>query len=465
MEGLQTEWLKTELRRGGSAFVNFCKWVVLAAAAGAIVAVAGAGFHHLNELARHMRLANDWLLYFLPLAGVLIVWMYRTCGIAHDWGTNLTLYAVRENSPVALRIAPLVVIGTALTHLTGGSSGREGAALQLGSAITSFLSRRLRFEEKDARILTMCGMSAGFAALFGTPLAAAVFSIEAVSVGSMQYAALAPCVVATLTAQQIALRLHCEATAFTLAEIPAVTWQTMGAVLMLGCLCGAVAWLECAALSTTHQWSEKYLPNPYIRAAAGGALVVVLTLLLGTRDYSGAGMDGIARAIAGTAVPWAFLCKIVLTALTMGAGFKGGEIVPTFFIGATFGCVVSGLLGLPAGFGAALGMIALFCGVTNAPIASVLLAYELFGGEALPLFLLICAVAYRLSGYGGLYSAQRILYSKETLQRNETVPDDDALEAVVKARKAAREHRGGTGNGLPAEDNAPADDNVPAGAR
>lgn len=418
------EWMNREIRRGRHAFRIFCKWTVLAVLVGAIVAAAGAGFHHMNELARETRLENGWLLYFLPLAGVLIVAMYHRCGIAHDWGTNLTLLAVRGDEPVALRVAPLVSVGTALTHLTGGSSGREGAALQLGSAIANFIGRKLRFDTEDIRILTMCGMSAGFSALFGTPLASAVFAIEAVTVGSMPYAALVPCAAAALSAQQIAMRLHCEATSFALAEVPAVGWGTLGATLVLGCLCGVVAWLECAVFKIMHHWLERRIPNPYIRAAAGGALVVLLTLLLGTRDYNGAGMAGITRAIAGEAAPWAFLCKILLTALTIGAGFKGGEIVPTFFIGATFGCTAGAFLGLPAGFAAALGMVALFCGVTNAPLASVLLAYELFGGEALPLFLLICAVTYQLSGYGGLYSAQQIIYSKEALSPHAAEPED-----------------------------------------
>lgn len=425
------DWLQRELRRGRRAFANYCKWVVLSVLCGIIVAVAGAGFHHLNEFARETRLENGWLLYFLPLAGVLIAIMYHACGIDHDWGTNLTLLAVRGNEPVALRVAPLVSVGTALTHLTGGSSGREGAALQLGSAIANFMGRKLRLEERGIRILTMCGMSAGFAALFGTPLASAIFAIEVVSVGSMPYAALVPCVLSALSAQQIALRLHCEATAFSLAEVPHIGWRALAATLVLGGLCGVVAWLECATFKLIHHWYDKRIPNPYIRAAVGGGLVVLLTLLLGTRDYNGAGMEGITRAVSGQTVPWAFLCKILLTALTIGAGFKGGEIVPTFFIGAAFGCTVGPLLGLPAGFSAALGMAALFCGVTNAPIASVLLAYELFGGAAMPLFMLICAVTYQLSGYGGLYSAQQFVYSKESLQPY--VAEEDEPQAAPEA--------------------------------
>ena len=177
-------------------------------------------------------------------------------------------------------------------------------------------------------------------------------------------------------------------------------------------LCAGIAVIFCWVNHKTPQIYAKYLPHPMVRAAVGGLIVIGLTLLVGTRDYNGAGMDVITRALAGQAVPYAFLLKILFTAITLGAGFKGGEIVPVFFTGATFGCVVGGLLGLPAGFGAALGMTAIFCGVTNCPLSSILLAFELFGGEGLALYALCIAVSYMLSGYYGLYSEQKILYSK-----------------------------------------------------
>ena len=208
---------------------------------------------------------------------------------------------------------------------------------------------------------------------------------------------------------------------------------------MLGVLCGLLGWFEAVVFRTVHHLYEKKLPNPYLRVAAGAVLVIGMTLLLGTRDYNGAGMDGIIRAVAGQALPWAFACKLLMTALTLGAGFKGGEIVPTFFIGATFGCTVGAWLGLPAGFAAALGMVGLFCAVTNAPLASILLAYELFGGAGLPLFALVCAVTYRLSGYGGLYGAQQIIYSKETVLTREDEEAEEAAEYEARVEKRAEQ--------------------------
>lgn len=424
---LMMDSLHTLLHRARRTYLDFIKWLVLGSAVGVVVAFAGAGFHHLTEYAREIRLENGWLLYLLPLMGLLIVALYRLAGMHGDRGTNAVLLAVRENEGIPLRIFPLISVSTALTHLAGGSSGREGAALQLGSSIASFLGRKIRLSSKEARALTMCGMAAGFAAVFGTPLASAVFALEVVSVGAMHYAALAPCMAAALVAQQVALRLGCEPVGFGLVQVPETGWAVLTAGIVMGVSCGLLGWFEAVVFRTVHHLYEKKLPNPYLRVVTGAVLVVCMTLVLGTRDYNGAGMDGITRAIAGQALPWAFACKLLMTALTLGAGFKGGEIVPTFFIGATFGCTVGGFLGLPAGFAAALGMVGLFCAVTNAPLASMLLAYELFGGAGLPLFALVCAVTYRLSGYGGLYGAQQIVYSKETVLTRE---DEEAEEAA-----------------------------------
>lgn len=410
---MHLDLIKKGFRHRWATFLLFFKGVLLGVTTGVIVGLAGIAFHHMNEYAAATQDAHGWLLYFLPLAGVMIAGLYHVCGIENDKGTNFALIAVRKNEGMALRTAPLIAVSTALTHLTGGSSGREGAALQLGASIASFLGRCLRLDEREARITTMCGMAAGFSALFGTPLAAAIFAIEVVSVGVMQYAALTPCLVASLTAYQVALHLGGETTFFELASVPGVNMQTLFSTLLLGCLIGLLAWFECVVIAVVHHWYHKLLPNHFLCAFVGGCLVIAVTLLLGTRDYNGAGMAGIERAVAGDALPWAFFCKLLLTALTLGAGFKGGEIVPTFFIGATFGCTVGALLGLPAGFSAALAMVGLFCGVTNSPLTSMLLAYELFGGQSLPLFALVCAVSYRLSGYGSLYRAQKIIYSKE----------------------------------------------------
>ena len=406
------EFLKGLWERWSTRIVILSKWIVFSCLIGAVVGVVGGVFHEAVNLATETREAHDWLIYLLPLAGVVILGLYQLCGLPRDPGTNYVLVAVRENDPIRLRMAPLIIISTILTHLFGGSSGREGAALQMGSSISDRLGRFMGLDDKDERIIMMCGMAAGFSALFGTPLAAAVFAMEVCSVGVMYYAAIFPCMLSSLLATLVAQQLGCHPTAFSLTEIPALSYTMVPRVLALGMLCAAVAILVCTVFGVTHRFFARYVKMPYVRIALGGLLVVLLTLLFGKHDYNGAGMDVIERALAGEARPEAFLLKMILTAITLGSGFKGGEIVPSFFIGATFGCFYGAFLGIPAGFAGAMGMTAVFCGVTNCPLTSILLSYELFGGAGLPLFALAIAVSYMLSGYRGLYSEQKIMYSK-----------------------------------------------------
>lgn len=406
------EFLKGLWERWSTRIVIFSKWIVFSCLIGAVVGAVGGAFHEAVNLATAYREAHSGVIYLLPLAGLAILGLYQLCGLPRDPGTNYVLVAVRENDPIRLRMAPLIIISTVLTHLSGGSSGREGAALQMGSSISDRLGRLMGLDGKDERIIMMCGMAAGFSALFGTPLAAAVFAMEVCSVGVMYYAAIFPCMLSSLLATLVARQLGCHPAAFSLAEVPALSYPTVPRVLALGMLCAAIAILVCTVFGVTHRFFVRYLKRPYVRIAVGGLLVVLLTLLFGTHAYNGAGMDVIARAVAGEARPEAFLLKLILTAITLGSGFKGGEIVPSFFIGATFGCFYGAFLGIPAGFAGALGMTAVFCGVTNCPLTSILLSYELFGGDGLPLFALCVAVSYMLSGYRGLYSEQKIMYSK-----------------------------------------------------
>ena len=408
----QKKKILSALQNRRDELLTLAKWVVLAVLTGVGVGLVGVCFHHAVDWATEARHTYPWLLYLLPVAGLAIVWLYHLAGVKQDRGTNLVLQAVRGEAPMAFRTAPLIFIASTLTHLCGGSSGREGAALQLGGSIASSLGRRLGFDEDDRRILVACGMSAAFSALFGTPLSAAVFALEVAHVGVMHYAALAPTVLSSLTAALLARAVGVAPTAYEVAQFPDNTPAALARTVLLGVLCALVAILFYTAMHAAHHAYQRAFKNPYLIIAVGGVLVQILTILVGNRDYNGAGGEVITAAVGGQAVPYAFLLKILFTALTLGAGFKGGEIVPTFFTGATFGCVVGPLLGLPAPFAASVGMVAVFCGVTNCPLASILLAHELFGGQCLGLYAAACAVSYLLSGYGGLYSAQQIVYSK-----------------------------------------------------
>ena len=396
----------------------FLRRAILAVLIGLLVGAVGVAFHYGIDLATELRQAHPWLLCLLPLGGLAIVLLYQVCGMEKDRGTNLVLVAVREHEPMRLRTAPLIFLSTVLTHLVGGSAGREGAALQLGASIASKLGHRLGLEPGEGRILTVCGMAAAFSALFGTPLTAAFFALEVVHVGVMHYAALTAALLASLTGFLLAGWLGVPPTAYAVSGLPALSPLSLLQMVVLGALCAGLAVFFCFVTHGAGRLYARILPDPRFRALAGGALVLLLSLLdggLAHQYYNGAGGNLVEAAITGGGAdvePWAFLAKLLFTAVTLGAGFRGGEIVPTFACGATFGCVVAPFLGLAPSFGGAVGTVAAFCGVTNCPISSILLAYELFGGGGLPLYALAIAVAYRLSGYSGLYSEQQIVYSK-----------------------------------------------------
>lgn len=403
------EQTKKEIRQTAQMFG---KWTLLALLSGLIIGVVGALFAHAVNWATVTRKTHGWLLYLLPFGGLLIVWLYRRCGMAKDTGTNRVLRAVRRQGEMPLRTTPLIIIATVITHLFGGSSGREGAALQMGASLSAAIEKVIPLDKKDDKIIKMCGMSAGFSALFSTPLAATVFAMECVTVGKMHYAALYPCLLSALVAKLTALKLGGHPEVFTLVGVPELTSGSVLQVALLGLGCALIARLFCWSIAKAHHLYHHFLQNPYTAVFAGGCIVIVLTLLVGTRDFNGAGMDVIERMLHDGASPAAFLFKIIFTAATLACGFKGGEIVPAFFTGAAFGAAFGGFLGLTPSFAGGVCMVAVFCGVTNAPLASVLLAYELFGGAGLPLIFLAIALSFLLSGYSSLYSEQVINYGK-----------------------------------------------------
>lgn len=401
---------KSEAAHIGAYPAALIKWLAVGGLIGGIGGVIGSLFHIGVSYATRWRSAHPWVLYLLPLLGLIIVGLYRVTGVEGK-DTNAVIESVHFGKNVPVLLVPVIFLSTVLTHLGGGSAGREGAALQIGGGIGFETGRLLRLGEKDLPLATLCGMSAVFSALFGTPLTATVFAMEVISVGVFYYAGLVPCLTASLVGYLVSLLMGVPPTRFTVAApLPEVC--TMLPVLVLAIGCALVSILFCRGLRETGRMAARLLPNPYWRAAIGGALIIGLTLLAGSTDYNGAGMELVERAVSGEANAWAWLLKLLFTAVTIGFGFKGGEVVPSFFVGACFGCVLGGLLGLPAGFGAAIGLVAVFCGVVNCPFASIFLSIELFGAGGLLYFAVACAVSYLLSGYCGLYSSQTILYSK-----------------------------------------------------
>ena len=387
------------------------RWTLLAVCTGVLCGGIGTLFHLAVEWVTEQRAEQVWLLWLLPVAGIAITALYKATGCVGK-GTNDVLRAVQDGSSVTPWLVPAIFLGTVLTHLCGGSAGREGAALQMGGSIGWNLGTLLRLKDHDRRTATISGMAAFFSALFGTPLAAACFAMMVEDVGLTFTAAFVPAFTSALLAYGCSLAFGIAPTHFALTA-PELNVRTALLVILLGVACAAVSRLFCYTLHFMEHTVPKLLPNPWVRVFAGGVLVIGFSYLFGVGRYNGAGMSVITAAVEqGQALPWDFLCKIFLTALTLACGFKGGEVVPSFFVGATFGCVVGPLLGLPAEFAAAVGLVSIFCGATNVLIPSILLGFELFSGAGLELIALGCGICFMLSGHHGLYSSQTFVTNK-----------------------------------------------------
>ena len=392
--------------------ITFLKWDLFGLLIGVLGGLLGAGFHHALHFVTHLRSEHNWLIFLLPAAGLLSVGVYTLFRQRSNRGTNQIIDAVLDGEEVSPLVAPTIFLATATTHLFGGSAGREGAALQLGGATASLLSKLFKLNENDRKILIMSGMSAVFAGLFGTPLTAALFCMEFESVGTIFSPALLPCYIAAFTAAKISGLLGVHAEGLLLETVTAVTLGNAWRFLILAIFLSLVGIAMCWVFHKAEHLAQHHLKNPWIRIVIGGAVILILTLLVGDHRYNGAGMDMALGAVEGNAQWFDFLLKMLFTAITLAAGFKGGEIVPTFCIGATFGCVVGGLLGLDPGLCGALGLVGLFCCATNSPFASIVLSIEMFGGSNLHLFALICVVCFVLSGHSGLYSSQILAFPK-----------------------------------------------------
>lgn len=404
--------VKQETKEVLQTVVSFLKWVLIAHVTGAAGGLVGSAFNLSVSWAAGFRAQHPWLLYLLPVSGLVIGLIY-TCLHTANKNTNTIIDSIHLGEKVPLTLVPTIYLATVITHLFGGSAGREGAALQIGGSLGNYAGRLFRLDDKDMRIATLSGMSAVFSALFGTPLTASVFALEVISVGVIYYSALVPCLAASLIALQIAALFGIAPERFVIPDLISLNGAMVLRVAGLAILCTIISILFCLAMHGMDHFLTKKIPNDFVRVVAGGAAIVGLTLLLRTGEFNGAGMESIKRAVEeGVTRPDAFFWKLLFTAITLGTGFKGGEVVPSFFVGATFGCAVGPLLGVPAGFAAAIGLVCVFCGAVNCPLASILLSVELFGSSEIVYFALACGLAYMLSGYFGLYSSQKIMYSK-----------------------------------------------------
>ena len=392
------------------------KWGSLGILIGIVGGFLGAGFHHALSFVTQTRGQYPWVLYLLPLGGLLTLGIYRWLGLKNNRGTNEVIDAVLNDGYVKPTIAPAIFLSTAITHFLGGSAGREGAALQLGGASASLLGRLFHLKENEQAVVTMAGMAAVFSGLFGTPLTATLFTMEFASVGTIFSPALLPCYLSALTASQLSAVLGTHPETFPLAAA-SLTLVSGIQLVALAILVGIVGILMCFTLHEGEHLAKRLLPYSVVRIVVGALAVIGMTLLAGDQRYNGSGMEMAMQAVGGSAQWYDFLLKLLFTAVTLSAGFKGGEIVPTFCIGATFGCAAGGMLGLDPGLAGAMGLVGLFCCVTNSPLAAIALSVEMFGSSNLPMFALVCVIGFVVSGNWGLYSSQIIQFSKSRMVR------------------------------------------------
>ena len=399
------------LLRDAKIYVRaLAKWGLLSAVVGVFAGLVATLFRKGVHLARDLRIAHGWLLFLLPLIGLLIVLLFRVFR-TEDQGTNNIIRGVHSGEGLTIKLVPSVLIATVLTHLGGGSAGRA-AELLMGGSLGHFVGRSLRLDDQDVRTATMVGMAAFFSTVYGTPLTGTVLAMTIASVGIFHHAAFLPCLLSSLISYGTSRLLGVEPMRFAVTA-PKADPMMMLRVALLASIGAFVSVLFCFALQRVEKLERSLIKNPWLRIFVAALVIVGLSLIFSSGRYNGGGNEIFREAIEeGRALPFDFLIKILFTAITLGAGFKGGEIIPSFFIGATFGCVVGPLLGVPAGFAAAIGLIAVFCGAVNCPLAAIFLGIEFFGAGGLLYYGLTCGLAFVLSGYSGIYSSQQIIYDK-----------------------------------------------------
>jgi len=419
--------------------LSFLKWIVISTIVGSLVGSAATFFLKSLDIATTLRNDNPWLLFLLPLGGALVSFLYSKYGKNSSKGNNLIIDKINTSKDhIPLRMAPLVFLGTFITHLFGGSAGREGTGVQIGSSIAESIGKLLKLDKTDTKIILMCGISSGFGSVFGTPLAGTIFGLEVAALGTMNYAGLIPCFISAFVGNLMTEVLGIHHTHYSILGIPDITYGALLKVVIAAILFGLISKLFS---ELTHKLKEVFssgFENASIKSFIGGFIIIAFTYIIGTRDYLGLSIPLINDSFTGHVNPFAFLSKIIFTSFTLGTGFQGGEVTPLFVIGSTFGNTLSSILNISPSFLAALGLIGVFAGATNAPITSFILGLEMFGSAGMEFMFMTCAISYLFSGHSGIYTSQKIGISKSRLIK---VPQESTLAYYRKKKNEEKKSK------------------------
>lgn len=385
----------------------FFRWLFICLIVGACTGTASAFFLQTLDWVTHFRETHVWIIAFLPLSGLLVGLLYHYYGKEVNAGNNLLIDTIHTPKRIIpFRMAPFVYIGTILTHLTGGSAGREGTALQMSGAIADQLSMPFRLSDEERKILIIAAIAAGFGSVFGTPLAGIVFSLELLRIAKLKYKAVIPATAASLLADQVTRLWQTPHTHYQVSSVPAITGMNLLYTVLAGIAFGLCAMIFCRGMKTATDFLKKTVAYPPLRPVIGGILVAAAIWLMGSTRYIGLGIPVIVESFESPQPAYDFVLKIVFTIVTLSAGFKGGEVTPLFFIGALLGNALSLVIPIPLSLLTGMGFVAVFAGATNTPLACTMMAMELFGFDITVYALIACVIAYLVSGNHSIYEKQ-----------------------------------------------------------